>query len=75
MADFLSEGSKSYLDALAAIEAFEGQVRGVCKDVYEKYKQQLVSKMGIKDTACEDHDNKNPANRYAELGVLLLRLR
>lgn len=68
--DFLSEGAKSYIDALAAIEAFEGKVRGICKDAYDKYKRQLVSKLGLKDTHCKDHDNNSPADRYAELGVM-----
>lgn len=69
-ADFLSEGAKSYIDALSAIEAFEGLARGACKAVYEKYKPQLVSKMGIRDADCHDHDNKDDlANGIAELGV------
>ena len=68
-ADFLSEGAKSYIDALAAIEAFEGKVRGICREAYDKYKPQLVSKLGLKDTHCNDHDNNSPADRYAELGV------
>jgi len=69
-ADFLTEGAKSYVDALAAIEAFEQQVRGVCEDVYKKYRLPLVSKIGLKDEDCGDHDNKQPANRNVELGVL-----
>jgi hypothetical protein len=69
-ADFLNEGAKSYIDALAAVEAFEGKVRRVCKDAYEKYKPELVSKMGLKDAVCKDHDNTDPANGSAELGVL-----
>jgi hypothetical protein len=69
-ADFLSEGAKSYIDALAAIEAFEKMACSKCRGVYEKYKPQLVGRMGIKDASCEDHDdNKDPANGFAELGV------
>jgi hypothetical protein len=44
-------------------------VRSVCKDVYEKFKPQLVSKMGLKDADCEDYNNTEPENGYAELGV------
>lgn len=68
-AEFLREGAKSYIDALAAIEAFEKEVCAVCRGVYEKYKPQLVSKMGLKDAGCEHYDNKEPADRFAELGV------
>jgi hypothetical protein len=69
-ADFLNEGAKSYIDALTAVEAFEGKVRRVCKEAYEKYKPELVSKMGLKDAVCKDHNNKDPANGCAELGIL-----
>ncbi|MGO9011010.1 MAG: hypothetical protein ACLQPN_12985 [Bryobacteraceae bacterium] len=67
---FLNEGAKSYVDALAAIEAFEEKVRSVCRDIYEKYRPQLVSKVGLEDEDCEDYDGEfDRANRYAELGV------
>lgn len=66
---FLNEGAKSYVDALAAIEAFEEKVRSVCRDVYEKYRPQLVSKVGLEDEDCEDYDGEfDRANRYAESG-------
>jgi hypothetical protein len=68
-AGFLIEGAKSYIDALVAITAFESAVRAVCKDVYDKYKPQLVSRIGLEDAQCEDHENKQPENRLAELGV------
>ena len=68
--DFLSEGAKHYVDALAAVDAFEKVVHGVCRDVYKKYQTELARKIGLKDAECEVHDeNKDPANRYAELGV------
>ena len=66
---FLVEGAKSYIDALAAIKAFKRAVCDACKDVYNKHKPQLVSKMGLQETPCEDHDRIEPENRYAELGV------
>lgn len=69
-ADFLSEGAKSYIDALAAVDAFEKNVQSVCREVYEKYKTQLASTMGLENDACEDHEYKDPANRFAEIGVL-----
>lgn len=67
--DFLSEGAKNYIDALTAIKAFEDLARGICGDVYEKYKPQLVTKMGFKDADYDDHNNKDPANGIAEIGV------
>ena len=67
---FLIDGAESYIDALAAIKAFEKAVCDVCEDVYNKYKPQLVSEMGLQGTPCEDHvENSEPENRYAELGV------
>ncbi|MGO9228293.1 MAG: hypothetical protein ACLQKA_03645 [Bryobacteraceae bacterium] len=67
---FLSEGAKSYIDALAAIEAFQRAACAACKVVCDKYRPELASKMGLADADCEDHDkNIDPANRYAELGV------
>ena len=68
-AGFLIEGAKSYIDACSAIEAFEKVVCGVCKDVYDKYKPQLVANMGLEDEECVDHVNKKPEDRFAELGV------
>src|SRR5579862_3631259 len=68
-ADFLREGARDYIDALAAIEKFEEEVRGVCKDVYKKSQSELTSRMGLEYTDCADHDYKDLANRYAELGI------
>ena len=67
---FLIDGAESYIDALAAIKAFEKAVLDVCRKVYNKNQPQLVSTIGLQDTPCEDHyDNHEPENRYAELGV------
>ena len=67
---FLNEGSKSYIDALAAVKAFEKAVCGACKGVYDKYKPQLVNTIGVKDAHCDDYAiNTEPENRFAELGV------
>lgn len=68
-AGFLNKAAKDYFDALTAIEAFEKAVRDVCKDVYDKYKTQLVSKMGLQEADFDDYDDKDPANGYADLGV------
>src|SRR5258708_3641466 len=68
--EFLNEGAKSYLDALAAIVGFEEKVRSICKEVYKKYRSQLVSTMGLEDAQCREDDlTKEPENRFAELGV------
>jgi hypothetical protein len=67
--DFLDDGSKSYLDALAAIKAFETAVRGICGAVCDKHKPQLVGKIGLEDAEWHDHDNPAPEDRFAELGV------
>jgi hypothetical protein len=67
---FLREGASSYIEALAAIKAFEKAVCVACRDVYDKYKPQLLSQVGLKDGPCEDYtDNREPENRFAELGV------
>jgi hypothetical protein len=61
----LRKGAKSYLDALAAIEAFEKEAKHVCRDVYDDHRVRLVRKLGLKDAVCEDHHNK----QNFELGV------
>jgi|SRR5271165_3968248 len=68
--NLLSEGAKSYIDALTAVRAFERAACDVCKGVYDKNKPRLVRKMWLQDGQREDHDkNKEPENWQAELGV------
>jgi hypothetical protein len=66
---FLNEGANSYIDALTAIKAFENAVCQICGEVYDRHKPQRVSKVGLKDAHWRDHNNIQPAHRFAELGV------
>lgn len=61
----LRKGAKSYLGALAAIEAFEKEAKHVCRDVYDDHKVRLVRKLRLRNAICEDHHNEE----NFELGV------
>jgi len=70
--DILDEGANSYLDALAAIEAYQKEVRNVCRHAYDKRKPDLVSKIGLENASCVDFTYPEPGEMekpYAELGV------
>ena len=56
--NLLSEGAKSYIDALTAVRAFE-RACDVCKGVYDKNKPRLVRKMWLQDGQREDHDTQD----------------
>src|SRR5690349_3922499 len=66
---FLNAGAKSYIDALAAIEAFQNRVCRVCKRVYDDNQTQLVRVMGFDRLPCENYKYPEPEERFAELGV------
>lgn len=68
--DLLALGSKSYLNALAAIEAFEQEVEDLCRGVYQRQEKRLLSQMGLDANECERHTLPSPEDREAEIGVL-----
>lgn len=68
-ADLFLRGAKRYLDALAAVEAFEREVQEICTDVYKRYATDFSKQMGLDAAGCEPYTEPRPAERYAEVGV------
>jgi hypothetical protein len=67
--DLLSQGTKSYLDALAAIEAFRGEVEAACKGVYVRHEAELLKSIGLETEECERYEYDDPEEPLAELGI------
>ena len=59
-----------YLNALAAIEAFEQEVEDLCRGVYQRQEKRCLSQMGLDAKECERHKLPSPEDREAEIGVL-----
>jgi hypothetical protein len=62
---FLADGAASYLDALVAIQAFQKEVRSICRSVY-RCKQSDLSKAGIVDGECRDFTYPEPGDEIDE---------
>lgn len=67
--DLLSQGTKSYLDALAAIEAFRQEVETICRSAYRRHETELLKGMGLEAEECERWEKNEPEERWAELGI------
>ena len=67
--ELLLRGAEKYLDALAAIEAFKGEVQKACTEVYERYRAQLAAQLGLEDVEPETHEHYDAEAQLAELGV------
>jgi hypothetical protein len=65
----LRQGADSYLDALAALQAFRQEVETVCRRAYETHEPDLLKWMGLGKSECELWDDPYPEDRYAELGI------
>lgn len=62
-------GAEHYLDALAAVEAFQREVQHTCTDVYNRHAAELAKHMGLEAAECEPYDEAEPEERSAEVGV------
>ena len=67
--DLLTLGSCSYLNALAAIEAFDQEVEDLCSGVYQRHEKRLLSQMGLDANECARHTLPSPQDGEAEIGV------
>jgi hypothetical protein len=63
------KAAKSYLHALAAIAALEGEVNSLCEDVYGRYKGDLIKSMGLKEQEADPYSEKELDPTWAGLGV------
>lgn len=62
-------GAGRYLDALAAIEAFQREVQHTCTEVYKRHAAELARQMGLDPVECETYAKNEPEERWAEVGV------
>ncbi len=63
-------GAPSYLDALTALRAFEGEVEAMCNRAYSRHKDKLLPAMGLSDDdAFELYTDNEPAERWAAAGI------
>ena len=62
-------GAQSYLDALTAIAAFRGEVQSICTDIYDHYKEELATQLGLDIEECEPYAEDDPDMRHAEVGI------
>jgi len=67
--DLFLRGAERYLDALAAVEAFEREVQRTCTEVYQRNAPELAKQMGLDAAECEPYSEPEPEERYAEVGV------
>jgi len=68
--DLFLRGAGSYLDALAALEAFDQVVEDMCRKAYCCHKERLLATTGLDDSGTwERHSNSDPAERLAEVGI------
>ena len=67
--ELFRRGAKRYLDALAAIAAFRGEVQDMCTEAYQHHAQELAAQMGLDDEDCEPWDKDDPDERWAEVGI------
>jgi hypothetical protein len=64
------KGAATYLDALAALEAFQQEVEAMCTKVYSRHKDRILSAMGLNgDGGFERYVDGDPAERWATLGI------
>ncbi|MEK7406364.1 MAG: hypothetical protein AAB225_14780 [Acidobacteriota bacterium] len=68
--ELLLRGAKSYLDALAAIAAFKGEVQKACSAVYDQHRAELTAQLGLEDAEWKPHESDSVEERWAEVGVL-----
>jgi hypothetical protein len=70
---FLTDGAATYLDALAAIQAYQQTARHICQSVYKKRQPDLMKVGFVDDGPCEDYTYPEPGDELegpeAELGV------
>jgi hypothetical protein len=67
--DLFLQGAERYLDALAAIEAFERDVQRTCTQVYQQHATELAKQMGLDAAECEKYCDNDPEERCAWVGV------
>jgi hypothetical protein len=67
--DLFLRGAERYLDALAAVKAFEREVQRTCTEVYQRHAAELAEQMGLDAAECEQYIEPEPEERYAEVGV------
>ncbi len=67
--DLFLRGAGHYLDALAAIGAFDREVQSTCTEVYDRHRSELAAQMGLETAECEPYSEPEPEERYAEVGV------
>ena len=66
----VQRGAEHYVDALAAVDAFEKEVQQTCAEVYQRYEEELARNMGLDAAECEPFSESEPAKRSADVGVL-----
>jgi hypothetical protein len=67
--DLLLRGTGSYLNALAAIEAFRQEVETTCRGAYLRHEAELLKAMGLDAEECERWEDSYPEEWSAELGI------
>jgi len=67
--DLLLRGTGSYLNALAAIEAFRQEVETTCRGAYLRHEAELLKAMGLDAEECERWEDSDPEEWSAELGI------
>lgn len=68
--DLFLRGAPSYLDALAALEAFDQEVEAMCNRAYSRHKDKLLPAMGLSDVGeWERYTDGDPAERWAVAGI------
>ena len=64
------KGAPTYLDALAALEAFQQEVEAMCTKVYSRHKDRLLPAMGLDgDDDFERYVDGEPAERWSQVGI------
>jgi hypothetical protein len=62
-------GADRYLDALAAIAAFQGEVQDMCAEIYKHHAAELAAQMGLGQEDCEPFDENSQDKPSAEVGI------
>jgi hypothetical protein len=62
-------GAERYVDALVAINAFEGEVQHICAEIYERHAAELAEQMGLDAAESEPYRANDLEERWAAVGV------
>lgn len=62
-------GAERYVDALAAIAAFQKEVQDICTKVYDHYAIELAAQMGLDERDCDVFCEEDADERRAEVGI------